>query len=177
MRFPQSSPSPISSGSSPRRTRSSLSCLCFLSAGAWKCKIQMPVKIHDFLSITRSIFRVTHLEGVLLPLWHNLGTEARLLMARNLELCFWLFLVNSGSTQQNWFQSLYFKVWVLGSTLALTYMPLVTIFTRHDPLKVCNLVLLSPFSALIFFHQSEAFTFLAGSLGSLSLTLWFTPIL
>ncbi|KAH9485623.1 hypothetical protein JR316_0002533 [Psilocybe cubensis] len=38
-------------------------------------------------------------------------------------------------------------------------MPLVTIFTRHDPLK------------------SEAFTFLAGSLGSLSLTLWFTPVL
>ena len=38
-------------------------------------------------------------------------------------------------------------------------MPLVTIFTRSDPLKC------------------EAFTFLAGSLGSLSLTLWFMPIL
>jgi len=75
------------------------------------------------------------------------------------ELCFWLFLVNSGSTQQNWFQSLYFKTWIVGSVIAVTYMPLVTIFTRSDPLK------------------SEAFTFLAGSLGSLSLTLWFTPIL
>jgi len=38
-------------------------------------------------------------------------------------------------------------------------MPVVTAVTRSDPLK------------------SEAFTFLAGSLGSLSLTLWFTPIL
>ncbi|KAF5375536.1 hypothetical protein D9615_009191 [Tricholomella constricta] len=75
------------------------------------------------------------------------------------ELCFWLFLVNSGSAQQDWFHSLYFKTWVVGSTVAVIYMPLVTIFTRSDPLK------------------SEAYTFLAGSLGSLSLTLWFTPIL
>ncbi|KJA28832.1 hypothetical protein HYPSUDRAFT_128746 [Hypholoma sublateritium FD-334 SS-4] len=75
------------------------------------------------------------------------------------ELCFWLFLINSGSGQQNWFRSLYFRIWVVGSALAVVYMPLVTILTRSDPLK------------------SEAFTFLAGSLGSLSLTLWFTPIL
>lgn len=75
------------------------------------------------------------------------------------ELCFWLFLVNSGSAQQDWFHSMYFKTWVVGSSIAVVYMPLVTIFTRSDPLK------------------SEAYTFLAGSLGSLSLTLWFTPIL
>ncbi|KAF8058703.1 hypothetical protein FPV67DRAFT_1720777 [Lyophyllum atratum] len=78
---------------------------------------------------------------------------------RHSELCFWLFLVNSGSAQQDWFHSMYFKTWVVGSTVAVLYMPLVTIFTRSDPLK------------------SEAYTFLAGSLGSLSLTLWFTPIL
>lgn len=75
------------------------------------------------------------------------------------ELCFWLFLVNAGSAQQDWFRSMYFKTWCLGSVLAVCYMPLVTIFTRSDPLKC------------------EAYTFLAGSLGSLSLTLWFTPIL
>jgi hypothetical protein len=75
------------------------------------------------------------------------------------ELCFWLFLVNSGSAQQDWFHSLYFKTWIAGSTAAIVYMPLVTILTRSDPIK------------------SEAYTFLAGSLGSLSLTLWFTPIL
>ncbi|KAI0629473.1 hypothetical protein C8Q77DRAFT_1201695 [Trametes polyzona] len=75
------------------------------------------------------------------------------------ELCFWLFLVNSGSVRQDWFRSLYFKTWIGGSLIAIAYMPLVTIFTRTDPLKC------------------EAFTFLAGSLGSLSLTLWFVPIL
>lgn len=75
------------------------------------------------------------------------------------ELCFWLFLVNAGSAQQDWFRSLYFRTWAFGSVLAVTYMPLVTIFTRSDPLKC------------------EAYTFLAGSLGSFSLTLWFTPIL
>ena len=52
------------------------------------------------------------------------------------ELCFWLFLVNSGSVQQDWFRSLYFKTWIVGSLIALTYMPLVTIFTRSDPIKV-----------------------------------------
>lgn len=52
------------------------------------------------------------------------------------ELCFWLFLVNSGSVQQDWFRSLYFRTWVVGSVIAVTYMPLVTIFTRSDPLKV-----------------------------------------
>jgi hypothetical protein len=75
------------------------------------------------------------------------------------ELCFWLFLINASTAQQDWFHSMYFKTWALGSVLAVTYMPLVTIFTRSDPLKC------------------EAYTFLAGSLGSLSLTLWFLPVL
>ncbi|KAF9012612.1 hypothetical protein BDQ17DRAFT_1297791 [Cyathus striatus] len=75
------------------------------------------------------------------------------------ELCFWLFLVNSGSAQQNWFRSPYFKVWVGGSMVAVIYMPLVTIFTRSNHL------------------MNEAYTFLAGSLGSLCLTLWFMPVL
>lgn len=75
------------------------------------------------------------------------------------ELCFWLFLVNAGTAQQDWFRSLYFKTWIIGSGVAICYMPLVTIFTRNDLLKC------------------EAYTFLAGALGSLSLTLWFLPIL
>lgn len=53
-----------------------------------------------------------------------------------LELCFWLFLINSGSGQQNWFRSLYFRIWVIGSALAVVYMPLVTTLTRSNPLKV-----------------------------------------
>ncbi|KAJ7478637.1 hypothetical protein B0H11DRAFT_2173655 [Mycena galericulata] len=75
------------------------------------------------------------------------------------ELCFWLFLVNAGSVQQDWFRSWYFRTWIFGSGVAIIYMPLLTILTRADPLKC------------------EAYTFLGGSLGSLSLTLWFTPIL
>jgi len=75
------------------------------------------------------------------------------------ELCFWLFLVNANSGRQDWFASFYFKIWITGSITAVLYMPLVTIFTRSDPLK------------------NEACTFLAGSLGSLCLTIWFMPIL
>ncbi|KAF9262658.1 hypothetical protein L218DRAFT_1000539 [Marasmius fiardii PR-910] len=75
------------------------------------------------------------------------------------ELCFWFFLVNAGSNTQEWFKSLYFRVWVVGSCVALLYMPLLTIFTREDHFK------------------NEAYTFLAGSLGSLSLTIGFLPIL
>jgi hypothetical protein len=54
---------------------------------------------------------------------------------------------------------MYFKTWVLGSICAVALMPMVTIFTRQDPLKC------------------EAYTFLSGSLGSLSLTIWFLPVL
>lgn len=54
------------------------------------------------------------------------------------ELCFWLFLVNAGSAQQDWFRSLYFKTWLVGSFVAVAYMPLVTIFTKSDPLKVSS---------------------------------------
>ncbi|KAF8171882.1 hypothetical protein BJ912DRAFT_109745 [Pholiota molesta] len=119
----------------------------FIAHPIWELSQTLPVMgprfqgddfpIHASFSIGWSFEMVTHLE----------------------ELCFWLFLINSGSGQQNWFKSLYFRTWVIGSTIAVIYMPVVTIVTRADPLK------------------SEAFTFLAGSLGSLSLTLWFTPIL
>ncbi|KAG6330664.1 hypothetical protein ID866_8426 [Astraeus odoratus] len=75
------------------------------------------------------------------------------------KLCFWLFLVNSGSANQDWFRTLYFKIWAAGSCIAMIFMPLVTISTRGDLTKC------------------EAYTFLAGSLGSLCLTIWFLPIL
>ncbi|KAK0206521.1 hypothetical protein DFS33DRAFT_1315178 [Desarmillaria ectypa] len=75
------------------------------------------------------------------------------------ELCFWLFLLNARSGQQDWFRSLYFKTWAIGSVTAVTYMPLVTILTRNDGLR------------------SESYTFLSGGIGSLSLTIWFSPIL
>jgi len=75
------------------------------------------------------------------------------------ELCFWLFLINSSSVQQDWFRSIYFKVWIGGAMCALLYMPLATGLTHSDPLR------------------SEAVTFLSGSLGGLVETLCFLPIL
>ncbi|KAF7980144.1 hypothetical protein HWV62_39589 [Athelia sp. TMB] len=99
-------------------------------------------------------------QSAILPLYLMFSIAWSFEMVTHLEeLCFWLFLVNAGSAQQDWFRSLYFKTWLFGSAVACLYMPLVTIFTRSDPLKC------------------EAYTFLAGSLGSLSLTLWFTPVL
>lgn len=78
--------------------------------------------------------RVTHLEGA-----HGLG----LMIAADLsindrfaELCFWLFLVNSTAVQQNWFRSVYFKIWAVGSSVAVLAMPLVTILTRKNVYKV-----------------------------------------
>ncbi|KAH9994212.1 hypothetical protein BJV77DRAFT_1101345 [Russula vinacea] len=95
--------------------------------------------------------------SAILPLYLCLSVSWSLEMVTHLEeLCFWLFVVKAGPTQRDWFSSLYFKMWMIGSGVAILYMPFVTIFTRADPLKVL-------------------YTFLAGSLGSLSITLWFLP--
>lgn len=75
------------------------------------------------------------------------------------ELCFWMFLINAGSIQRDWFHSLYFKTWIVGAVIAVTYMPLVTTLTRSDPLRC------------------EGAMFLSGALGGLILTIWFVPIL
>ncbi|KAF9645885.1 hypothetical protein BDM02DRAFT_3100759 [Thelephora ganbajun] len=75
------------------------------------------------------------------------------------ELCFWLFLTNIRSAQQDWFRSKFFYIWMIGSVCAITYMPVITALGRDDPLKC------------------EAWTFLAGSLGSLTLTILFIPVL
>ncbi|KAG6888547.1 hypothetical protein C0992_008246 [Termitomyces sp. T32_za158] len=74
-----------------------------------------------------------HSRSFYFPLTMCLSVGWSLEMVAHLEeLCFWLFLLNS---QQNWFRSLYFKTWVTGSILAITYMPIVTVLTRSDPLK------------------------------------------
>ncbi|KAG6918880.1 hypothetical protein DXG01_010944 [Tephrocybe rancida] len=123
------------------------------------------IRMHTILTIPSVIPKPYQLWGpiaqhAILPLMLCLSVGWSLEMVTHLEeLCFWLFLVNSGSAQKDWFHSLYFKSWIIGSAIAVTYMPIVTVLTRSDPLKC------------------EAYTFLAGSLGSISLTLWFTPIL
>ncbi|KZT69663.1 hypothetical protein DAEQUDRAFT_247780 [Daedalea quercina L-15889] len=69
------------------------------------------------------------------------------------ELCFWLFLVHSGSVQQDWFRSIYFRVWSVGSIAAIVYMPVITIVTRSNPIT------------------NIAATFVAGSTSDLLLNL------
>ncbi|KAG1879793.1 hypothetical protein F4604DRAFT_1620275 [Suillus subluteus] len=99
-------------------------------------------------------------QSAILPLYLCFSVAWGLEMVTHLEeLCFWLFLIHSGSAKQDWFRSLYFKTWAIGSVIAVICMPLVTVLTREDP------------------YKCEAYTILIGSLGSLSLTIWFLPIL
>ncbi|KAH9954875.1 hypothetical protein BC827DRAFT_1240812 [Russula dissimulans] len=87
------------------------------------------------------------------PLFLCISIAWGLEMVTHLEsLCFLVFLINSASPH-NWFRSWYFKTWATGSLISVIYLPLITILTRSDPLKC------------------EAFTFLAGSTGSLLLTV------
>ncbi|KAH9970005.1 hypothetical protein BGW80DRAFT_1334143 [Lactifluus volemus] len=67
-------------------------------------------------------------------------------------LCFSIFLINSASSK-DWFQSWYFRSWAVGSFISVLYIPLVTLLTGSDPIKC------------------EIFTALAGSSGSLLLTI------
>lgn len=92
-----------------------------------------------------------------------------------------MFVVKAGPMQKDWFNSVYFKMWKIGSCIAIIYMPFVTVFTRDDPLKVRSVPHGRQKHVLIFIIplnlKCEAYTFLAGSLGSLSITLWFLPVL
>ncbi|KIM31317.1 hypothetical protein M408DRAFT_257396 [Serendipita vermifera MAFF 305830] len=75
------------------------------------------------------------------------------------ELTFWLFLLHQGPSQRDWFSSLEFKTWAAGASLAVIGMPTLTVLTREDP------------------YKSEAWTFFAGGVGSLLITLWFLVVL
>lgn len=69
---------------------------------------------------------------------------------------------------------------MVGSVVALTYMPIITSLTRSDPLKVSLKLRFTYYPESYIYScimQCEAISFLAGSLGDLSLTLWFIPIL
>jgi hypothetical protein len=59
--------------------------------------------------------------------------------------------------------------------VAIIYMPLITIFTRANTLKVR--LALHKIWLFLPVSQNEAYCFLGGSLGSLSLTIWFLPVL
>lgn len=80
------------------------------------------------------------------------------------ELCFWLFMIKEQGGEGDggirpWFRSFEYKLWCCGSVGAIVLLPLVTLETRHDV------------------QQVEAWTFFAGSIGSLIITLWFFKVL
>ena len=64
------------------------------------------------------------------------------------ELMFWMYIVNSGPSHSEWFNSTYFKSWAVGSGCALLYVPLAAIFTREDPIRVRTPILRSAFGLL-----------------------------
>ncbi|KAI0298471.1 hypothetical protein B0F90DRAFT_1732760 [Multifurca ochricompacta] len=98
-------------------------------------------------------------QKAILPLYLCISLAWGSEMVTHLEsLCFLVFLINSGSAQ-DWFRSWYFRIWAIGGFIAVTYLPLITIFTRSDPVKC------------------EAYTFLAGSVGSLLLTISYAVVL
>jgi len=116
---------------------------------------------HGIIPRPYQLWTKGHLDSIF-PLIMILSFAWALEMITHLEaICFWYFLTDTRSSHDNsnWFKSKFFYVWVAGSVCAITFMPVVTAVSRDDPLKC------------------EARTFLAGSLGSMTLTLLFVPIL
>lgn len=114
---------------------------------------------HGIIPKPYQLWTKGHLRSIF-PLMMILSFAWALEMITHLEeLCFWLFLTNTRTVQQNWFRSKFFYIWVAGSVCAITYMPVITTLSRDDPLKC------------------EAWTFLAGSVGSFTLTVLFIPVL
>ncbi|KAF8515325.1 hypothetical protein BU17DRAFT_25078, partial [Hysterangium stoloniferum] len=75
------------------------------------------------------------------------------------ELTFWLFLLHQGPTRRTWFSSFEFRVWAIGSCIAMIGLPATAVLTRNDPLR------------------AEAWVFLVGSASSTLVTLFFFIVL
>ncbi|KAG8774519.1 hypothetical protein FRC20_001268 [Serendipita sp. 405] len=75
------------------------------------------------------------------------------------ELTFWLFLLHQGPSQRDWFTSAEFRIWLGGSVLAVIGLPTITVLLRANP------------------YKAESWTFFAGGVGSLLITLWFLVVL
>ncbi|KAF8529841.1 hypothetical protein JB92DRAFT_2695722 [Gautieria morchelliformis] len=123
---------------------------------------------------------VTLSNGTVLPkpfeLWtpQNLGARFPLIMLNAVawgaeayvelalfakELCFWFFLIHAGPSPTPWFRSIYFKIWLGGSVLAVALTFVTTIVTRADPVK------------------NEVWQMFVGSVTGLLITIGFLPVL
>ncbi|KAJ3966251.1 hypothetical protein EV361DRAFT_588023 [Lentinula raphanica] len=95
-----------------------------------------------------------------LPLFFVLASAWALELVTHLEeLTFWLFLLHQGPQKRDWFKSWEFRVWYLGSVVAVLGMPLTVIIKRAN-LDLCF-----------------AWIFIAGSAAGLATTLCFIYVL
>ncbi|KAF5387232.1 hypothetical protein D9757_006817 [Collybiopsis confluens] len=96
----------------------------------------------------------------LLPMFFVLASAWAFELVTHLEeLTFWLFLLHQGPSKRDWFSSWEFRVWYLGSVIALLGMPLTVIIKRAN-LDLCF-----------------AWIFIAGSAAGLFTTLCFIYVL
>ncbi|KAF9075491.1 hypothetical protein BDP27DRAFT_1315132 [Rhodocollybia butyracea] len=96
----------------------------------------------------------------LLPLFFVLAAGWALELVTHLEeLTFWLFLLHQGPHKRDWFKSCEFRVWYIGSVIAILGMPLTVIIKRSD-LDLCFV-----------------WIFIAGSAAGLATTLCFIYVL
>ncbi|KAI0629539.1 hypothetical protein C8Q77DRAFT_292355 [Trametes polyzona] len=75
------------------------------------------------------------------------------------ELAFWLYLLHQNPNKEAWFSSWEYRMWYLGSLLAVIGMPLTAVITRNQ-LQTC-----------------DAYIFLVGAAGSTSTTILFLYVL
>lgn len=75
------------------------------------------------------------------------------------ELMFWLFLIHQGPERRDWFASIEFRSWAIGSCIAMAGLPVTAVLTRADPLR------------------AEAYIFLVGGAASTVVTLFFFIVL
>ncbi|KAF8736917.1 hypothetical protein AX14_013734 [Amanita brunnescens Koide BX004] len=59
------------------------------------------------------------------------------------ELTFWLFLLNQGPSQRHWFHSWEFRMWYVGSAIAVVGMPVTTLLARGDLTSTLGWILLT----------------------------------
>ncbi|KAH9846502.1 hypothetical protein C2E23DRAFT_890820 [Lenzites betulinus] len=75
------------------------------------------------------------------------------------ELAFWLYLLHQNPNKEAWFSSWEYRLWYLGSVLAVIGMPLTALITRNE-LETC-----------------DAYIFLVGAASSTSTTIMFLYVL
>ncbi|KAI0343597.1 hypothetical protein BDW22DRAFT_1328524 [Trametopsis cervina] len=75
------------------------------------------------------------------------------------ELAFWLYLLHQNPDKEEWFSSWEYRMWFLGSLVAVIGMPLTALIARHDV------------------DTLDAWIFLVGSSGSTGTTICFLYVL